>query len=487
MTEDGKKTKDKTLISWKSLVFMAFATLWGFGNVTNGYFYFDGPKVIFSWILMFVLYFIPYAMIVGELGSKFKDQGGGVTSWIQGTNGSKLAYYAGWTYWAVHITYIASKASGGLKAVSWMIFKNAETYDSFKTIHIQLISLGVLLLFAFIASRGINPLKRMTSLAGSTMFVMGILYIILALAAPKLNPNHEYLKFDWKMANLVPDINLKYITSLSILVFAVGGVEKISPYINKMEGDSSKEFPKSMIFAAAMVVISALLGTVAMSRMFDPELINASPEAFDSYVANGAYWSFQKLGEYYGLGNLFLVLYALCNAIGQLSILVLSIDAPLRMLLEDDNTSQYIPRNLLKKNKYGAYTNGIKMVVILSGAILATQILLPSAASVLQQITKLNSVTMPLRYLWVFVAYYNMKKKEMDDGAFKFTKSKGAGMFWGAWCFILTLACCILGMYSENPVTFALNVATPIILVGLGLIFPVIRKKEDEKLAGTSK
>lgn len=473
----------KNLISWQSLVFMAFATLWGFGNVTNGYFFFDGPKVIFSWILMFALYFIPYAMIVGELGSTFKDEGGGVTSWIKGTNGSKLAYYAGWTYWAVHVTYIASKGTGGLKAISWMIFQNAETFDSFKTLYVQIAALGVLLLFAFIASRGLNPLKKMTSLAGSTMFVMGILYIILALAAPAINPNHEYLKFNWSASNLVPTFNLKYVTSLSILVFAVGGVEKISPYVNKMKGDSSKEFPRAMIFAAAMVVVSALLGTVAMSRMFDPAVFNASPEAFDAHVANGAYWSFQRLGEYYGVGNFFLILYALCNAIGQLSILVLSIDAPLRMLLEDENTAQYIPRGLLKKNKYGAYINGIKMVVVLSGAILLTQILLPGAASVLRQITKLNSVTMPLRYLWVFVAYYFMKKNEIGDSKFKFTKSKGAGMFWGAWCFIVTLACCILGMYSDNKVTFLLNVLTPVILLGLGLIFPIIRKKQDEKLA----
>lgn len=89
---------------------------------------------------------------------------------------------------------------------------------------------------------------------------------------------------------------------------------------------------------------------------------------------------------------------------------------------------------------------------------------------------------MPLRYLWVFVAYFFMKKQGMDDGRFKFTKSKTMGMFWGAWCFILTLACFILGMYLENPVTFVPNVITPVILLGLGLIFPIIRAKEDKKL-----
>ena len=39
---------------------------------------------------------LPYALMVGELGSAFKNAGGGVSSWIHETMGSKLAYYAGW-------------------------------------------------------------------------------------------------------------------------------------------------------------------------------------------------------------------------------------------------------------------------------------------------------------------------------------------------------------------------------------------------------
>ena len=43
-------------IDWYTLSFMAFSTVWGFGNVLNGFVYFNGIEVIFSWILMFVLY-----------------------------------------------------------------------------------------------------------------------------------------------------------------------------------------------------------------------------------------------------------------------------------------------------------------------------------------------------------------------------------------------------------------------------------------------
>lgn len=467
-------------IKWSTLAFMCFSTLWGFGNVLNGFVYFNGVQAIFSWVLMFALYFLPYALMVGELGSAFKNLGGGVTSWIQETTNPKLAYYAGWTYWAVHITYIASKGSGGLKALSWMVYRNAETYDSFPTMYIQLATLAVFLLFCWVASKGINPLKKLAALAGSSMFIMGILYIIMMYAAPAINPGASFAKIDWSLNNLIPTFNLKYLSNLAILVFAVGGIEKISPYVNNMEGNPSKEFPKSVIFAAGMVIFSAIFGTIAMGMMFDVEAVNAN---FDSYVANGAYWAFQRLGEYYKVGNLFLIIYSACNAIGQFSTLLLSIDAPLRMLLDDPTVSAFIPRGLLKKNKHGAYVNGIWLVVILSGSIILSQVLVPNAATVLKQLTKLNAVMMPLRYLWVFAAYIALKKaNDKFPRDYYFVRNKSTGLVFGFWCFFVTLACCILGIYSDDLFQLGLNILTPIILIALGLLLPIIRKSQDEKL-----
>ena len=382
-------------IAWTTLVFMCFSTLWGFGNVANGYMYFQGTQVIFSWIWMFALYFLPYALMVGELGSAFKKDGGGVTSWVRNTTGAKVAYFAGWTYWACHVTYIASKGSGGLKALSWMVFQNAHTYDTFPTLYVQLATGAVFLFFCWVASRGLNPLKKLATIAGSSMFVMSILYIIMMFAAPAINPNASFVKLDLSLTNLVPTFNLNYVTNLSILVFAVGGIEKISPYVNKMKGNPAKEFPKSMMFAAGMVVVCAIFGTIAMGMMFDPAEVFASAESQTSYIANGAYWAFERLGQYYGVGNIFMMVYAACNMIGQFSTLVLSIDAPLRMLLEDESSSQFVPKQLLVKNKYGAYKNGILMVIILSGSIIFAQAFVPGAASVLAQLNKLNSVTMP--------------------------------------------------------------------------------------------
>jgi len=466
-------------IVWYNLAFMAFSTVWGFGNVLNGFVYFNGIQVIFSWILMFALYFVPYALMVGELGSAFKNSGGGVSSWINETIGPKMAYYAGWTYWACHITYIASKGSGGLKALSWVVFQNAETYASFPTIAIQMATLAVFLFFCWVASRGLNPLKKLTTIAGSSMFVMSILYIIMMFAAPIINPNGGFVSLDFSFDKIIPQFNVQYFTSLSILVFAVGGCEKISPYVNKVE-NPSKGFPKGMITLAIMVMVCAILGTIAMGMMFDPTVINASEEAFNSYVSNGAYWSFQKLGEYYHMGNTLMIIYAICNTIGQFSTLVLSIDAPLRMLLENEEAKQFIPSGLLKKNKYGAYINGIKMIVVLSGSLILIQSFVPGGDAVLQQLTKLNSVCMPLRYLWVFAAYIALRKaRDRFDPEYKFVKNQSIALFFGIWCFIVTAVCCILGMYSTDMFTMVLNIVTPVVLTALGMILPAIKKREE--------
>ena len=416
--------------------------------------------------------------MVGELGSAFKATGGGVSGWLYETTGPKLAYYAGWTYWACHITYIASKSSGGLKALSWAIFRNAETYDTLPTHMIQVATLIVFLIGCYVASRGLTPLKKMLTVAGTTTFVMSLLYIVMMFAAPAINPAAEYTHADFSFKNMIPQFNLGYVTSISILVFAVGGCEKISPYVNKVE-NPEKGFPKGMIALAIMVCVCAILGTFAMGMMFDPKMINASEQAFESYVANGAYWSFQKLGEYYHMGDTLLVIYALCNMVGQFSTLVLSIDAPLRMLLDNEETREYIPSALFKKNKYGAYINGIKLVVVLSGSIILIQSFVPGAAAVLKQLNKLNSVCMPMRYLWVFAAYVALRQA-MDKfpAEYRFVKNQAVAKFFGIWCFIVTAACCVLGMYDKDPFTFALNVIAPVVLCALGLIMPKLAEKE---------
>ena len=465
---------DAKKILWYTLAFMAFSTVWSMGNIINGYSEYGGLRAIISWVLIFVLYFIPYSLMVGELGSTFKDAGGGVSSWINGTIGKKIAYYAGWTYWVVHMPYISQKPSRILISFSWLIFQD-KRISSANMYLLTIAALVIFLIILYLSTRGVSFVKKVAAVAGSSMFIMSLLYILMAITAPYIT-GAKVIQTNWTLSNFLPTFDVKFFTSLSILVFAVGGCEKISPYVNKMK-NPSKDFPRGMISLVIMVCVTAILGTFALSLMFDT---NNIPK---DLMTNGAYYAFSKLGEYYGVGNLFMILYALVDFAGQISIMVISIDAPLRILLES-TTDEFIPKTLFKKNKHGAYVNG----QILIGIIVSILIIIPifgikEVDELVRWLVKLNSVCMPLRYLWVFVAYMALKKHiDKFSADYMLTKNKTLGIILGGWCFVFTLFACVLGMYSQGSVfQTVLNICTPIVLVVLGLIMPAIAKKQKAK------
>jgi amino acid transporter len=463
--------KNDKKILWYSLAFMAFSTVWGFGNVINGFSEYNGLKAIISWIIIFAIYFVPYALMVGELGSAFKEHGGGVSSWINETIGPKIAYYAGWTYWVVHMPYISQKPSGFMIATSWAIFQD-KRISSMNPIVLQISCLVIFIIGLYIASKGLNPLKKLATLAGTSMFVMSILFIVLMIAAPAIT-DAKLMSIDWSIKTFMPTFDMKFFTSLSILVFAVGGCEKISPYVNQMK-DPAKGFSKGMITLAIMVAVCAILGTVSLGMMFDS---NNVPK---DLMTNGAYYAFQKLGEYYHLGNFFVIIYAITNMIGQFAVLIISIDAPLRMLL-DSADKNFIPEKMLVKNKFGAYINGHKLIlVIVSILIIVPAFGIKDVDALVKWLVKLNAVCMPLRYLWVFAAYIALKKAgEKFNAEYHFIKNKTLGIIFGAWCFAFTAFACIGGMYSTDTFQLVLNIITPFVLLGLGLIMPYFAKKNN--------
>ena len=463
--------KNDKKILWYSLAFMAFSTVWGFGNVINGFSEYNGLKAIISWIIIFAIYFVPYALMVGELGSAFKEHGGGVSSWINETIGPKIAYYAGWTYWVVHMPYISQKPSGFMIATSWAIFQD-KRISSMNPIILQACCLVIFIIGLYIASKGLNPLKKLATLAGTSMFVMSILFIVLMIAAPAIT-DAKLMSIDWSIKTFMPTFDMKFFTSLSILVFAVGGCEKISPYVNQMK-DPAKGFSKGMIALAIMVAVCAILGTISLGMMFDS---NNVPK---DLMTNGAYYAFQKLGEYYHLGNFFVIIYAITNMIGQFAVLIISIDAPLRMLL-DSADKNFIPEKMLVKNKFGAYINGHKLIlVIVSILIIVPAFGIKDVDAVVKWLVKLNAVCMPLRYLWVFAAYIALKKAgEKFNAEYHFIKNKTLGIIFGAWCFAFTAFACIGGMYSTDTFQLVLNIITPFVLLGLGLIMPYFAKKNN--------
>ncbi|EPC74664.1 Inner membrane transporter ycaM [Lacticaseibacillus paracasei subsp. paracasei Lpp71] len=475
----------KKKLRWYNVALIAFVSVWGLGNVFNNYAQ-QGLSVLTSWILIMAIYFVPYALIVGQLGSTFKDQAGGVSSWIKETGTVRLAYYAAWTYWVVHIPYLAQKPQAILIALSWLFKGNGNFVNTVSSMTVSLICLALFLLFLWLSSRGLTTLNRIGSMAGTAMFLMSILFIILAVTAPLMVKGVHVATPDMgDIHTYLPKFDLNYFTTISMLVFAVGGAEKISPYVNNTK-HAAKEFPTGMLVLAGMVAFCALLGSFGMGMLFNSNHIPTD------LMANGPYTAFAMLGSYYHVGNIFVILYAIANALASISALAFSIDAPLKMLLSDADP-HFIPKKLSHLNKKGTPINGYWLTGILVSLLIIVPALgIGNMNELYKWLLNLNSVVMPLRYLWVFLAYYLLNKHlEKFQAEYMFVKNKHVGMIIGGWCFLFTALACLLGMlpkinYLNDPGTWwfqmGLNIITPVIFLALGLILPFIARRDEARL-----
>ncbi|MDZ7544048.1 amino acid permease, partial [Clostridium perfringens] len=116
------------------------------------------------------------------------------------------------------------------------------------------------------------------------------------------------------------------------------------------------------------------------------------------------------LGEYYCIGNSLMIVYALANTLAQISALAFSIDAPLKVLLSDAD-ERYVPRTLLKTNDRGTPVNGYIMTAILVGILIMVPAFgIENMNTLFNWLLDLNSIVMPIRYLFVFLAFMALMK-----------------------------------------------------------------------------
>ncbi|NIZ41469.1 amino acid permease (plasmid) [Entomospira entomophila] len=483
--------KSQQQIVWTTLAMMSFSMVWGFGNVVNN-FAEQGMVVIFSWVVIMAIYFVPYALMVGEMGSAYPDAKGGVGSWLSqatwgnANTGRLIAYLAGWTYWVVHVPYLAQKPQAALVALGWATkWMNADGM-SFMTflspLTIQLIVLAIFLVFMYVASRGITSLKTIGYLAGMSTFVLSFLFVFLAIMAPAIRNVPIATENLFQVKNFIPHFNREYLGTIAMLVFAVGGAEKISPYVRNMD-NPAKGFPKAMIALAVLVGLSAITGSIAMGMMFDANNMSAD------MLMNGAYDAFLRLGQHYGIGSTLLIIYAVATFVAQISVLMFSIDAPLKVMLMDADT-KYVPVALTKTNQHGAPVNGYIMTAILVGLLIIVPALgMKQMGELYNWLLRLNSVVMPMRYMWVFFAYVilrNALNEERSRGAgYRFIKNSTLAKAVGWWALGFTAVACIMGAIPKGtPETnelyhfqLILNIIFPMILIGLGFVMPLFARR----------
>lgn len=468
-------------ISWPTLAMMAFVTVIGLEDIMYN-FQNQGMAVITSWILMMFLYVVPYALIVGHLGSVFNKEGGGLSSWVRATDGEFLGYFTAWTYWAASIPYVVDTANCLLVDVGWGLTGTDEFENPkfLSTAMFTAITFAIFIVLTLIEHKFSDSMEVLSNIGGWAMFIMTILFVLLAFAGLAKSGGKTATPFTWK--TIVPKFDLKYFSTVGMLIYAVNGSELVAPYVTRMK-DPKREFPKAMIALAVMTCFLTIFGSIALGIYIDA---NHMP---NDLKMNGEYYVFGAMGKQFGVGNLLVYIYAWSSFFYNVALLSVLLDAMTRMLISDTG-DKYMPKFLKKTNKDGLPINGYILTVFLSGFIMVLGIFLPDMNDIFNWLLNLNGIISPAVTCWIFYSFMKVRGKNSKNypSVYRYIKNDTFAWWVGFALLAVTAVATVLGFMPQDVkqgtwvwwYELSINIIACVVLIGLGGIFPGIRRREEE-------
>lgn len=477
--DDLTSTNKMKTITWPILALMALCTVIGLDDIMYN-FQNQGMPVITSWIIMCLLYVTPYSLMVGQLGSTFDKEGGGLSSWVRGTDGEFLGYFTAWTYWAASIPYAVDSANEIIVDLGWAVTGTKDFQYKIPTSLFAILTFVVFIIFIIVEHHFSNSMEFLSTIGGGLMIIMAILFVILAFFGLVKSGGHMATK-NFGFHSIVPNFDLHYWSTVGMLIYAMNGCELVAPYVTKMKKPKT-DFPKAMIALAVMTAFLTILGSFALGIYFDANHIP------NDLKMNGAYYLFDMLGEQFGMGHFLLYFWAWTSLFFNCALVAVLLDAMTRMLISNTG-DKYMPKFLRKKDKNGLPVNGYILTVALSSFIMILGIFLPDMNDIFNWLLNLNSIISPGVTCWIFYSFMRVRKNSKKyPSKYVYIKNDKVAWLVGIALLIVTAVATILGFAPQDIkqgtglwwYELIINIVTVVVLIGLGAILPGIRRREVE-------
>ena len=477
--DDLTSTNKMKAITWPVLTLMALCTVIGLDDIMYN-FQNQGMPVITSWIIMCLLYVTPYSLMVGQLGSTFSEEGGGLSSWVRGTDGEFLGYFTAWTYWAASIPYAVDSANEIIVDLGWALTGSKGFQDKIPTTMFAALTFVVFIVFIIVEHHFANSMEFLSSIGGGLMVIMTVLFVFLAFVGLAKSGGHMATQpFTWH--TIIPKFDLHYWSTVGMLIYAMNGCELVAPYVTKMKKPKS-DFPKAMITLAIMTAFLTILGSFSLGIYFDAYHIP------NDLKMNGAYYVFDMVGKQFGMGKFLLYLWAWTSLLFNCALVAVLLDAMTRMLISDTG-DKYMPKFLRKKDKNGLPINGYILTVALSSFIMILGIFLPDMNDIFNWLLNLNSIVSPGVTCWIFYSFMRVRKiSKKYPSKYVYIKNDKLAWLVGLALLVVTAVATILGFAPQDVkqgsglwwYELIINIVAVIVLIGLGAILPGIRRREEE-------
>jgi glutamate:GABA antiporter len=272
---DPKKQLRRVMGFWDVLLFNIAAILgprWIAAAAHNG------TSSISLWVLAATFFFLPTALVVTELSTRFPDEGG-LYVWSKEAFGEFHGFVAGWTYWIYTFFYFPGLLMASAAMAAYIGGHGTAHFAENRTF---LVAGSILLLFAavFLNIIGLNIGKWLQNAGGVGTYVPLVMLVGLGAyvwhahgAVTHFTRSNVLPVWDWGTVNFWPQI-----------AFGFTALELCATMSEEVR-DPQKTFPRAILGSGILIAAAYILGTFALLAILPAGAVDPKSGVFQALTA----------------------------------------------------------------------------------------------------------------------------------------------------------------------------------------------------------
>ncbi len=272
---DQKSQLRKSMGFWDVLLFNIAAVLGPRWIAAAGH---NGTSSISLWVLAALLFFVPGALVINELSSRFPEEGG-LYAWARDAFGPFHGFIAGWTYWIYTVFYFPGLLLASASMSAYIVGERGAALAQDRS-YLLWTSLALLSVAVVLNIIGLNIGKWLQNAGGIGTYVP---LLILAGVAIVVYLGHGSATH-FTVANIMPRWNWDTVNFWSQIAFAFTGLELVSCMAEEVR-DPRRTLPRAVFGSGASIVILYIACTFAVLTIVPANDIDPQSGVFHAITA----------------------------------------------------------------------------------------------------------------------------------------------------------------------------------------------------------
>jgi glutamate:GABA antiporter len=249
----------------------------------------NGTSSISLWILAALLFFVPSALVINELSSRFPEEGG-LYVWAKEAFGDFHGFVAGWNYWIYTVFYFPGLLLASAAMSAYIIGENGAALSQNRTFLLS-VSVGMLVVAVGLNIIGLNIGKWLQNAGGVSTYLP--LLALLGIAAILWTKHGPITHFT--LANMMPVWNWDTVNFWSQIAFAFSGLELVSAMSQEVH-NPQKTLPRAVYASGVLIAGMYIVATVAVLALVPAAEVSTTSGVFHAITVGSIALKIGALG-----------------------------------------------------------------------------------------------------------------------------------------------------------------------------------------------